>query len=713
MHAEGNLPYAAIDGDLRTAWRSGGWGGVAGQWLRVDFGRPLVVPAVQVTFVDDPALGPFPARVAVETDAGRLEQDLTATGGPRRLAVPEGRATWLRVRVLSAGGAPGADRDGTSVAISELSVPGLAPSRTYVSPAPGAVPPGTPIGQVLTRAPEGGACVPGSARWVCSPSLARPGEEGYAFDREFTATGSATRAVSGYAVLRDPELVDRYTRPGGPPSVRGSSAWSGDPVVQPRSAFDGQDATTWVTSAKDTSPELTIAWSGRRTISRIVVRRPPTARPPTSVIVTGAGGTVRGGWIGDDGEVTFPRLRTDRLAIRFAGPGSLQVSEVVVPGVDPLPGRSREPFALRCGLGPTLLVNGVQLRTRAEGTFGDVLTGRPLRYVSCGTAEVTAGRNRVFVSPLDPFRVDSAVVTGTSAARPARVLGGSAVARDFAGSTRTVEVTAPTASYLVVGENFNPGWRATAGGRVLQPVRVDGWRQAWAVPAGLEGRVTLTFAPGSLFRWTIVAGICGLVPVLFFALLRVAGRRREAAGRWTGTDRATVLVAGAAAGLWAAGPAGLVAVPLSVWLFARAAARGTRPWVPGAALVASGLALAYGRGPLLADALAQVIALPILGAMLAVLVRSAGAAPPGRAAAGQAAAEQAERLLDGEVGDRGDGDRHQADQGEHQPEAAGARLPAERAVQDRDHEDVPQEDAVGDPAEERGHRPAEDPAHRP
>ncbi|GAA1263977.1 alpha-(1-_3)-arabinofuranosyltransferase [Sphaerisporangium rubeum] len=699
LHVEGALPYAAIDGDPRTAWRSGGWGGAKGQWLKVGFGRPLDVPEARVAFVADPALGPFPARVAVETDAGRLEQDVAATGAPQRLAVPKGRATWLRIQVLAVGGTPDAAGDGTSVAISELSVPGLLPSRTIVSPVVD-VPEN---GQVLTRAPEGAACVEGSTRWVCSPSLARPGEEGYAFDHEFTAAADAERTVSGYAVLRDPALVDRYTRPGGPPVVRGSSAWSGDPAVQPRSAFDGDPATTWVTSDDDTSPELTIAWEGRRDISRLTVRRPPTARPPTSVIVTGSSGAVRGGWIGDDGVVRFPPLRTDRLALRFAGPGSLQVGEVVVPGVDPLPGASRDRFTLRCGLGPTLLVNGTQLRSRAEGTFGDVLAGRPLRYVTCGPAPVVAGRNHVIVSPLDPFRVDSAVLAGAAVARLPHT--GTAVARDLTGTTRTVDVTAPDASYLVVAENHNPGWRATAGGQVLEPVRIDGWRQGWAVPAGFSGRVTLTFTPDAPFRWTLLGGAGALVAVLFFALLRVVGRRRADAGRWDGAGRATVLLASAAAGLWAAGLAGLVVAPLCAWLFTRAGPRRSAVWVPAAALVVSGVVLAYGAGPLFTDVLPQLLALPVLGALLAVLARSGGAA-------GEAAAEQAERLLDGEVGDRGDGHRDQADDRQDGPEPAGARLKPERAVQDRDHEDVPQEDTVGDPAEEGRHGAAEDPAPR-
>ena len=54
---------------------------------------------------------------------------------------------------------------------------------------------------------------------------------------------------------------------------------------------------------------------------------------------------------------------------------------------------------------------------------------------------------------------------------------------------RVLRVTAGPASYLVVNENFNAGWQAvTAGGALLRPVRLDGWKQAWLLPAGTSGR---------------------------------------------------------------------------------------------------------------------------------------------------------------------------------------------------------------------------------
>ena len=48
-------------------------------------------------------------------------------------------------------------------------------------------------------------------------------------------------------------------------------------------------------------------------------------------------------------------------------------------------------------------------------------------------------------------------------------------------------MTAGPAGYLVVNENFNPGWRAASAAARCGPVRLDGWKQAWLLPAGRPG----------------------------------------------------------------------------------------------------------------------------------------------------------------------------------------------------------------------------------
>src|SRR5262249_29895722 len=82
-----------------------------------------------------------------------------------------------------------------------------------------------------------------------------------------------------------------------------------------------------------------------------------------------------------------------------------------------------------------------------------------------------------------------------------------ALVRSWTPSRRVLQVTAPTRSYLVVNEDFNAGWQARLGSARLRAVRIDGWKQAWLLPAGTAGTVVLTYAPGAGYRDAIVGGL--------------------------------------------------------------------------------------------------------------------------------------------------------------------------------------------------------------
>jgi arabinofuranan 3-O-arabinosyltransferase len=95
-------------------------------------------------------------------------------------------------------------------------------------------------------------------------------------------------------------------------------------------------------------------------------------------------------------------------------------------------------------------------------------------------------------------------------------------------------VTAGPASYLVVNENFNAGWQAaTAGGALLRPVRLDGWKQAWLLPAGTTGLVTLTYRPAGVYRVAVFGGLAALAVIFLLALIfPPAPVVPPAPGRW-------------------------------------------------------------------------------------------------------------------------------------------------------------------------------------
>ena len=76
---------------------------------------------------------------------------------------------------------------------------------------------------------------------------------------------------------------------------------------------------------------------------------------------------------------------------------------------------------------------------------------------------------------------------------------------------------------LTVTQGLNPGWVATLRGKELTPVEVDGWMQAWWLPAGSHGTVELRYAPQTSFLVTLLGGLAlaaGIVLAAAWLLLR-------------------------------------------------------------------------------------------------------------------------------------------------------------------------------------------------
>ena len=77
---------------------------------------------------------------------------------------------------------------------------------------------------------------------------------------------------------------------------------------------------------------------------------------------------------------------------------------------------------------------------------------------------------------------------------------------------------------LELNENANPGWVATINEEPLTALRVDGWRQAWWIPAGVGGVVSVEFAPDTTFRAGLIAGAMAVLALV--ALCAIPIRRR-------------------------------------------------------------------------------------------------------------------------------------------------------------------------------------------
>ncbi|CAM5240327.1 hypothetical protein SVIOM74S_04298 [Streptomyces violarus] len=209
------------------------------------------------------------------------------------------------------------------------------------------------------------------------------------------------------------------------------------------------------------------------------------------------------------------------------------------------------------------------------------------------------------------------------------------------GDRRTLTVGAGEASYLQLHENHNKGWKATLNGKELTPLRIDGWQQAWLVPEGEGGTVTLEYEPARIYQ----AGLIG-AGVLFLVLVGLAVVRRKGSGPTAGSHEGSPegsyegdeqqvppgpgLILGTVAltlvGIVIAGPVALVVPVLAVLAHFRPSLLAP---VAFAAMAAAGVVVAVTTGEFTATdkgafgATAQLLALIALFAALVTV----GAAP--------------------------------------------------------------------------------------
>lgn len=634
------LPYAALDGDPRTQWMSAGWHGPVGEWLMVGFERPRPLDRIDVSFVVGPLAGPAISEVSVETEAGARRQAVRATDAVQHLSAPGGTSGWLRIRVVRAAGE---SRIGTRAGISELSIPGVTPGRAIATPpVPGA---GT---FVFTGAGAAAPCMRGSRAWACSPLLEMPGEDGRGFARVFTSGGSGRQRLSGSAVATDLDWIQRSTA-GRYPRIKASSAYVEHPAAMGRSALDGDRATTWIAKAGDRQPRLSVRLGKTIQMSELRFSFPNTKgdAPALSVRVQG-GNAVREGLIDQRGVLRFLPIKTDELTITFPGSPGVQITDLRIPGVRPLGPPPETPIRSRCGQGPAFTLGAQAVRTRLVGaTAADLLLGRPVRYESCGRAPVTTtGEQRLELSRTGPYRISTAVLRPagalSAATTAAGTAAGSATAGQWTATSRSVEVRSPAGGYLVLNENLNKGWTAELNGRRLAPVRLDGWRQGWVIPANAAGTINLGYGPDRSYRLALLAGL--LLVLLVVAAALIPARRRASepgpAGPWR-LGRWALWSAALVTGFLVGGLAGLVIVPAAYALGAHLERRTWRAvstaGVVAVLLTAAAITLAtgmwldlHGHGELagpLTDAVPQLLCLVVLGALLGVARGRAGAAP--------------------------------------------------------------------------------------
>ncbi|TFV61727.1 UNVERIFIED_ORG: DUF3367 domain-containing protein [Bacillus sp. AZ43] len=631
----GEQPYAAVDGDPSTAWRPAyRLGEPQRVWWRIETDQPITAGAVVLRLgeLDDD----LPEHLEITTDSGTRTVPLTHTTRPQRLALPDGPTSSLTI------GVPG--ETAVRLPIAEVDIPGLAVSRTLVTPYPG-----TAAAAYAFDAtnPAGTGCADDVARRTrCGTALVRPPEEPTVLDRTFTVAGAARYGMTVTAVPRAGAALDALiaatARPGGP-DVEASSSAVPDPRAGVDAAFDGNPRTAWVADADDPRPTLTVTWPQPRTIDSLSLELTPGtgASAPTAVGIS-AGGLEQVVELDFSGVVEFSPITTDRLEISFPlreelisfdpytrGLSTLGVgvSELRVDGLQPAPAAT--PVALPCGAGPVVAVDGQPRQTSLTTTLGALRGLQRVPLTLCGgtgTGWLREGEHRLVATASDAFTVASATLVRAgeepAADGPARR---AADVERWDREHRTVAVgerSEPT--LLVVPENVNPGWVATLAGEELETLAVDGWQQGYVLPAGPAGEVHLEFRAGNVYHAALAAGV-GALLVLLVVLLVPARAARPLPARVPRGRRAWVALAAAAGVALVGGPVGLAALgvlALAVHLLGPRG-RGLPAALAGGLLLVAGVLFLTVSGETVQVAV-QTLALGAVCAVAAPVVAAAG-----------------------------------------------------------------------------------------
>lgn len=634
------LPFAAFDGLLDTAWRSGPPEGQRHPWVGVELESPRAVPSVVVVLAGERGDEGAAARLRVQTDTGSSKAVVALPGEPLTVRLPPGRTSSVKV--------VGAD-PGRELSVAEVQIPGVDVDRTLVLPrvpvrwgAPDAV---------LLSATAGwrDACVDVGPDVRCGVGRGRVGEEPGAMDRTLRLGTGGSYAVSAMAAPVDGEALQGLIQRGQLVNVRASTSAVDDARASAVAAIDGNPGTTWMARPDDKDPTLSLRWLGKRTVRSVQVEldRDAAASRPSRVELVYPGGrqTVQ---LDDAGTADIEPFRASQVDVRvlaartttdLRADGSRErvgvgVSELRLGGTGLLPiTLSRVPFDVGCAFGPTLRVGNALYPTTVSASPRDLFDGGMLPATVCGPPriDVPAGSTRVVLAPAPAFRGVRLVmrrgVIPSPVTAPTTATSTSPVERDL-----DVPSSGP-ARIAAVRENQNSGWTARAqGGGTAESVTLDGWQQGWRLTGHVD-RIELRFTPDRLYRASLALG--GVLLLLLAAaglrFSRRPGSQRPLVSRSTSPTVlavAGVLALGVMAG-WLAAACGLAAAGASAVLGRRGSGE-LVPWMSG--LLVAAAALFYWQRPLGSPAgwAGTLIAPQLLVAVALGLLASTDLALPGR-----------------------------------------------------------------------------------
>ncbi len=538
-----HAPIAAFDGSLSTSWVADRYLPVYDRWIQITFNAPRDVPYVRVYPLSDShgvvkevdvngihsAVGPGWTTIrvnlhhvlTVRVTIDKVLQPKVGLGGPggfREIEIPGVHVRQLlRPPVMVARALSGTNLTRNSITWVFERTTGDDPFKRN--------PYGT--NTLLDNAQDRGDAEQYIDRLVFAPATRSYSARAWVYP----AIGTSDSALDRLVGLRSADTFDS------------SSRFQDQPVYRASSAFATAGGTGWVGVYRPgEAPDPWISWSTPKPITITHLTLAPSSLPvrrPTLVELSWPGGSTAPLRPGPGGVLTLlapARARAFRLTILDASfpagttarerqAAAVGIGHLAVPGLAPVTVPHSGPLRAGCG-SVAIDVAGHRLAMRPAGTVGQLDRGLPLPATSCGPrATMPAGVQEIRALP-GVFSVDLLELR-SPVAPPAQVGGGVVTNPGTVGTSSLTgaRVALRGPSWLVLGESFDAGWRATCNGRSLgAPATIDGYANGWLAPGSCR-RVAFTFAPqaGVNESYVISAVACAAMLIL---LLVGAVRRR-------------------------------------------------------------------------------------------------------------------------------------------------------------------------------------------
>lgn len=535
---------AAFDADYETSWISGG----------------DRAPSISFKLTAPTKLGTVAVRVATLDGVGAVERvDLTVDGVTTRRTVtdPERDLTFavdrvvqsVRVKLVPAKSSPS-----LPVGIANIAATGLPWSTGLQLPATE-----SGAGQVVvSRDP-----------WT-TVGQGRAIDDGRVLTRYAHVDGPrrvGTVVLRARATAATEALLDGW-KVSGP-------RWEDDPRTRPGAALDRDKSTRWTVGYLSGDPRLTVDWDAPRTITGLagLAKGATDETTVNAVTITDPETGATREWTRRSRHVAPLTARSVVLTIHLPKDASFPFSipDLTIKGVGRAPSSQLDTRVdVPCADGAIVDLGAAAATYSASATRRALMTGTLVTGTRCAGDVPTSSGNALTIRGESGPVLEARTIATADGLPAAAAQAPPQVAR-WTNRARTLDIAAAPSKRLVVWhEGFNQGWTARMGGRTLRAVEVDGWRQAFIVPAGSGGVLTADFAPDRTYRGGLVVG--GLAVLLLLALAVWPARRGAAtvAARQVVARRPTVAVVvlasllavgvGATLGGWAGAVLGLVAV---------------------------------------------------------------------------------------------------------------------------------------------------------